>query len=76
MNNQENLKKYHRQVFVVLNFLEGKTSLTMPEIKIAKNSTVKKKYSVKFPGLMLDENTLQKDDDKTTEQNQPKIMVY
>ena len=30
----------------------------MPEIKIAKNSTVKKKSSVKFPGVMLDENIL------------------
>ena len=48
------------------NFTKDKLPLKMPELKIS-NHIFKRKSSVKFLGVMLDENISWKDDNKTTE---------
>ena len=45
----------------------------MPELKIG-NNIIKRKSSIKFLGVMLDENKLWKDHIKTIEEK-PKILV-
>ena len=47
----------------------------MPELKTG-SSIIKRKLSVKFLGVMFDENISWKNHAKTTEKQQQKILVY
>ena len=58
------------------NFTKNKLPLKMPELKIG-NSVIKRKWSVKFLRMMLDESISLKHHIKTFEKkNLPKIFVY